>query len=258
MLTTPPLLAESKKPFLIMGVVNVTPDSFSDGGLFNDPPKAFEHALKLVEHGADIIDIGAESTRPGHTEIDADTEWRRLEPVIKLLRQRNIAIKISIDTRKSQTMLRAAELGIDMINDVEGGKDLLVLKKLGYGFPYLSYLAMHNCAEPFNEEYVATKVSELEACGFQRKKIWVDPGIGFAKTDELSWKALKASIELSQNYNIAVGISRKSFMGRWLDIKEPMDRDPATKGLEAGLVLSGVKMIRTHEVGPLQELRKLL
>jgi len=255
-----------------MGVLNVTPDSFSDGGRFLDPTAAVDQALSLVAAGADVIDVGAESTRPGAKTLPPEEEWQRLEPVLKrlgALGEGKLGAKLSVDTRKPSLMRPAAELGASYINDVSGLAPMDILRTLA-GFRGLQYIAMHMIATPETMQLEPLRGSEavravdaffgeatqrLADAGFAAERRWLDPGIGFGKADSGNLRLMAALPQWTNRYNIAIGISRKSFIGRALDIPVPQDRDAPSKMLELGLAFAGAKMIRTHDVA---RLRKLL
>ena len=177
-----------------MGVVNITPDSFSDGGLYLDPPRAYAHALALYEQGADIIDIGAESTRPNATPVPVDEEWQRLQPVLELLRQ--VPVPLSVDTRKAEIAERLLDYPVTLLNDCGAQLPRSLLTR--WAAAGRTYLAMHMHGEPRTmqqQPLVAEQVmpclldffSERKklwrACGFAEEQVWIDPGIGFGKTD---------------------------------------------------------------------------
>ena len=258
------------KNCLIMGVVNITPDSFSDGGDFLDPNDAYSQAALLDEQGADVVDLGAESSRPGATPLTDQEEWDRLEPLLLKLRQRPLRAKISLDTYKTQTMLRSLDFGIDIINDIKGGADQAVLKKLAAAGVGYCAMHMHRNPElmqvsPLEPEQALREVgdfyqktySHLKNCGFSDDKIWLDPGIGFGKTDTANLQLIQQATEMASQYPIAIGISRKSFMGRLLGIQSPLDRDGPSKMLEFSLMHSGIGMIRTHDVASLAKIKKI-
>lgn len=255
----------------IMGVINVTPDSFSDGGSFHDPTAAIRHARQLLADGADILDIGAESTRPGATPLSESEEWLRLKPVLEGLRRELPQAVLSLDTRKSGLMLTGAALGVALINDVEGARDPATLKALA-GFPGLSYLCMHMHQTPQTMQsqpldgsgavgvvtaFFDDRFKALRDAGFPPECIWMDPGFGFGKTDAGNACLMRAVPAFADRYNLAIGVSRKGFLGRTLSIKEPRDRDAASKTLEFGLACAGARMIRTHDVARLKKLLDL-
>lgn len=253
---------------LIMGVVNVTPDSFSDGGRFFKPEDAVDQVLRLVDDGADIIDIGAESSRPGAALISSDLEWQRLEPVLEKLFRRDIGCQISIDTNKDETMLRLVDTPVRIINDIKGGASRSTLEALAV--KDMTYIAMHMHHTPETmqldpldgedavrqvEDFFKSTAENLERCGFSKECIWLDPGIGFGKTDRANIALMKSSISQSRKWPVVVGVSRKSFIGRLLGIDDPLQRDHPSKMLELALMLAPVKAIRTHDVATLRRLR---
>ena len=258
------------EPFQIMGVVNVTPDSFSDGGKYLDPGRACEWASELLAQGADIIDVGAESTRPGADELDEETEWARLHPVIvRLKKQFGSRIKISVDTKKPKLMVLSARSGVDFINDVSGLADQETLQYLALESK-VSYLSMHMRGTPksmqetpLNGHEVLDEVSDffklssetLVKAGFSSERIWMDPGIGFGKTDQANLLLMANTQHFASKYQLAIGISRKSWIGRLLDLQAPLDRDPPSKIAEFTLATAGAKIIRTHDVKHLARLR---
>jgi dihydropteroate synthase len=255
-----------------MGVLNVTPDSFSDGGSYLDPQAALAHAEALSEAGAAIIDLGAESTRPGATPVPEAEEWRRLAPVLTHLAAHPPKAALSVDTRNPGTMLRAADLGVRYLNDVSGGAPPETLARLA-AYPGLSYIAMHMHGEPATmqrhplgpaaatgavDAFFADALTRLTAAGFSPDRVWVDPGFGFGKTDAGNVALMRALPRWTARYQVAVGISRKGLIGRILDLPNPADRDAPSKTLELGLAMLGARMIRTHEVGRLRRLLDLL
>lgn len=253
---------------LIMGVVNVTPDSFSDGGRFFKPEDAVDQVLRLVDDGADIVDIGAESSRPGAELITPEIEWQRLEPVLEKLFQRDIGCQISIDTNKDKTMLRLQDYPISIINDIKGGASQSTLEALAA--QDMTYIAMHMHQTPSTmqikpldgqeavdkvEVFYTSALDRLKRCGFSEDRIWLDPGIGFGKTDCANIALIKFSMERAKKWPIVVGVSRKSFIGRLLGIDNPKERDHPSKMLELALMLAPVKAIRTHDVAKLRLIR---
>ena len=266
-----PLLLPSASPFLIMGVVNVTPDSFFDGGLYCDPQRAYERAVLLCEQGADVIDIGAESTRPGATPVSAAEEWCRLRPLLDLLRHKPLPVALSVDTRKDYIAARLLAYPVALLNDCGAQLPPALLKN--WAAEGRSYLAMHMHGEPSTMQqhpltaeqimpcllsFFQQRIELLCACGFAEEKIWIDPGIGFGKTDKAIMRIFAELSTLTSLAATAVGVSRKSWLGRNLHIAAPAARGKVSTMLELALVWQGAKLIRTHEVSTLNELRELL
>lgn len=238
---------------LVMGIVNVTPDSFSDGGRFYSPENAIRHAYRLIEEGADVLDIGAESTRPTSLEISPEEEWRRLEPVLQEL-CRNSPVPISVDTFKSQTASKSLELGADIINDVWGGlADPDMLSVIAEAD--CDYIWMHNRHQPALEDGFEVLLEEtkagIERClefGINSERLWLDPGIGFGKTYQHNLQALKRMDEYcALGFPVLLGTSRKSVIGNTLQVSvdERLEGSLATVSLG---VWAGVKAVRVHDV----------
>jgi dihydropteroate synthase len=253
----------------IMGIVNVTPDSFSDGGLHYSPQAAIEHALGLVRDGADILDIGGESSRPGAMPISAQEECDRVLPVIEGLKAAGCSLPISIDTVKYEVASKAIQAGASMINDVSGLMHDVLLARLA-AEKKVPLIIMHSQGSPAtmqnNPQYknvVKDVLAELKgkvaiARSFGAKDIILDIGIGFGKTAEHNWQLLHALPSFqSLGYPLLLGISRKAFLGSTLNIEKPADRDTATALLHALLLDSGMSIIRVHNVAMLNQLRIL-
>ncbi len=253
-----------------MAVLNLTPDSFSDGGRFLEPSAALAHAKSLLQDGADVLDLGAESTRPGSTPVSLSEERNRLLPVLAILRDQLPRAILSVDTRKPELMLEAAAAGAHIVNDVEARRDPHLLRQLLAMNPELQYVAMHMHGTPETMQknplagaaavgavaaFFAEEHARLVAAGFAPERIWLDPGVGFGKDDAGNAHLLRATARFAQQYNVAVGISRKGFLGRALDLPTPRERDTASKTLEFGLACAGARMLRTHEP---KRLRRLL
>ncbi|MCL6594093.1 MAG: dihydropteroate synthase [Alicyclobacillus sp.] len=253
--TAEPLRVQAGLRTLVMGIVNVTPDSFSDGGRYADPERAIAHAYRLVEEGADVLDIGAESTRPGAVPVTAAEEWRRLEPVLKEL-VAHAPVPLSVDTYKAEIAERALALGVHMINDVWGGladpRMLTVVAEAG-----CPYIWMHNRQEPAQTAAFATLVQETQegiarclAAGIRADRLWIDPGIGFGKTFAQNLQVLKRLHEYcALGYPVLLGTSRKRFIGHILP-DEPERRLEGTLATVALGVAAGVRMVRVHDVAP--------
>ncbi|MFO7666957.1 MAG: dihydropteroate synthase [Desulfobacterales bacterium] len=252
----------------IMGIVNVTPDSFSDGGFFFDPDAAADQGQKLEEDGADIIDIGGESTRPFSENVSAEEEIRRVVPVIERLSER-VSIPVCIDTTKAVVARHAIEAGASMINDISAFRfdDELPDVAAKYGVPVI---LMHMKGTPKDmqvspeyddlfsdiKKFLLDAVNRAVGRGVEKSKIIVDPGIGFGKTIDhnlLLIRHIDKFIDL--DVPLLVGPSRKAFIRKILKTKagdEPKPRDPAvetgTQAAVAAAVLSGAHMVRVHDV----------
>ncbi len=245
------------RPALVMGVVNVTPDSFSDGGKFLDTDTAVAHALKLVAQGADILDIGGESTRPGATPVSEADELQRVIPVIEKLAPQ-IKIPISIDTTKAAVAHAALQSGASVVNDVSGNRDNDDLWKVVSDF-HAGYICMHASTngKDFAGENIIGEVSEffqeqlgnlLNRIGVIPEQVVLDPGIGFGKTLEQNLSLL-ANVKTFTKLRrpLLLGVSRKSFIGKLLGA-EVNERLPASLVCATLAVEAGVQIIRTHDV----------
>lgn len=249
---------------LVMGVLNVTPDSFSDGGRFNDPEIATNHALKMIKDGADIIDIGGESTRPGSERISVQAELDRVLPVISALADSGVAI--SIDTMRVEVAQAAVAAGACMVNDVSGGKS--DPEMLGYVASLNTpYILMH-WRGPSNimntlidyQDVVADVTNEISkqvdvavAAGIARERIAIDPGIGFAKTVDQNWPILKHLDVLEElGLPILMGASRKKFLGELLANdgvpRDSDERESATTAISTLMAARGLWAVRVHDV----------
>ncbi len=245
----------------IMGILNVTPDSFSDGS--TDIGFNLEKMDRLFSDGADWVDIGAEATGPTSTPIDIKTEWSRLEPVLKKIPDK-YRDSISVDTRKEEIATRTLDYGIRFIN-CQGG----MLSERFFGsitdIKSFKYVCMHPGTPLLRSSHLLEDIrSFFKSCqdkligfGLDPSNIYMDYGIGFCKTDPENLALLFYTHQLSNEFNLLVGMSRKSFIGRLLGIKEPISRDPFTKGVEFGL-LGLSKIIRTHNVASLYKLKSTL
>lgn len=238
----------------IMGILNVTPDSFSDGGEFNNVECALKHATKMVEEGADIIDLGGESTRPGHNYVDVDEELKRVIPVIKKLKE-ELDIPISVDTYKAKVADESLKLGVEMINDVWGlRKDNDMASVIAKHNAYVCI--MHNQDNTEYDKDIMKSIKEflLESidiainAGIDKNKIVLDPGIGFGKTYEQNLEVLKRLGELKiLGYPILLGTSRKSVIGNTLDLP-PKERVEGTIATTVLGIRDGVNIVRVHDV----------
>ena len=246
----------------LMAIVNITGDSFSEGTA-SAPESAVRRALALLEDGADILDLGAESTRPGSAPVSADEECARLLPVLKEVRRLLPAVPLSVDTRHGETARRALEAGADMINDVSMGRDMELLEAVAAAKASLILCHSRSTPDKMQSEeftsYPAGVRQEVEkelfsACaqaiakGVAKEHIWLDPGIGFAKTALQCRTLIEESALMTREYPLLWGISRKSFMGGTVD-----SRAEETLKLELQLISSGASVIRTHDVRALRQ-----
>lgn len=238
----------------IMGILNVTPDSFSDGGDFDSVEKALKHAKEMVEEGADMIDIGGESTRPGHTYVDSEEEIRRVVPVIKALKK-EISLPMSIDTYKADVAEEALKLGVEMVNDVWGLRRDVNMANVIAKYD-AEVCIMHNQDGTEYDKDIMESIKDflnesikmaLDA-GVKKEKIVLDPGIGFGKTFEQNLEVLRRLGELRElGYPILLGTSRKSVIGNVLHL-EPKDRVEGTIATTVLGVRDGVDIVRVHDV----------
>ncbi|MBI2679762.1 MAG: dihydropteroate synthase [Candidatus Solibacter usitatus] len=246
---------------LIVGVLNVTPDSFSDGGKYMDPDRAFAHALHMEEQGADIIDVGAESTRPDSTPISAAEELRRLIPVLKRLRNQ-LRIPLSVDTYKAEVAELAIHHGAEIINDPTGLTfDPALLSTVGATDTGLVLTHMRGRPEswaklPTLRDAAGTIVRDLEAtvhrarrAGIDKARIVIDPGIGFGKRKEQNSEILARLGEFSAlDLPLLVGVSRKSFLAR----PTPEGTLYATAAAVTASILGGAHLVRVHDVAEMK------
>jgi len=249
-----------------MGVINVTPNSFSDGGMWADPEVAIRHARDLVVEGADIIDVGGESTRPGTERTPEDEELRRVLPVVKALVADGVTV--SVDTMRASVAKAVVEAGASIINDVSGGKAepeiLDVAADAGVDYVLMHWrgqsATMQNLVD-YNDvvadviSETARQVDAAMAAGIDRERIIVDPGIGFSKTAEHNWQLIDAVDTFQDGFTdlrVLWGVSRKRFLGELLarngEDRPARDRDASTMALSTYFALHRAWCVRTHEV----------
>lgn len=258
---------------VVMGVLNVTPDSFSDGGQYRELDTAVRHGLAMVEEGAEIIDVGGESTRPGAEPVDAEEEIRRVVPVIERLRAETDAV-ISVDTSKPQVIRAAARAGAGLINDVRALGEDGALKAAAesqcavclmhmQGEPRSMQLAPHY-ADVVNEvkAFLAERVKVCRAAGVSADRIAIDPGFGFGKTLEHNLQLLRHLRDVGADPStsdrpIIVGLSRKSMVGR-LTGRSSGDRVHGSVTLAVLAVLNGARIVRVHDVGATVDALKIV
>jgi dihydropteroate synthase len=252
-----------------MGILNVTPDSFSDGGRFQALDAAVAHGLSLFEAGADVVDVGGESSRPGSVAVDPVEEIRRVVPAIAELRKRGASF-LSIDTTKAEVARAALDAGADLVNDVSGFRfdpelaPLVAARRVPVVLMHLrgSFATMHE--RPGYADVMAEIVAELreslslaEAAGVPKERIVLDPGLGFAKTGGHSLETLARLAELQAlDRPLLLGPSRKSFLGKVLD-KPAQERLMGTAAAVAASVLGGAHLVRVHDVREMREVTRV-
>jgi dihydropteroate synthase len=237
----------------IMGILNVTPDSFSDGGQFNSVEKSLKQARKMIDDGADIIDVGGESSRPGHEKISVSEELDRIIPIIESLSDK-FDIPISIDTCKSDVAVEAIKAGAHLVNDIWGFKSDPNLAKVTaqYGVPCC---LMHNRHDMDYTDFISDMLHDLMGCveiarlaGVAEDKIILDPGIGFAKTYESNLEAInKIDVIKSLGYPVLLGVSRKRVVGYALDLPVQERVEGSVAAAVVGLI-RGACIVRVHDV----------
>jgi len=254
---------------VVMGVLNVTPDSFSDGGRFLDTSKAIEHGLKMAAEGAVIIDIGAESTRPGAEPVPIEEQIRRVVPVIEALCKR-IEVPISIDSYKVEVAKAALEAGSAMINDITALSDermgeLAAEQQVPVVLMHMQGTSATMQVEPKYKDVVSEvrrflvkKAKRAEQFGIPKERIFIDPGIGFGKTLEHNLLLLRNIDKfVATGYRVLVGSSRKSFIGKITDKEKPADRIFGTAASVALCVAGGVSIVRVHDVAEMVDVVKV-
>ena len=245
----------------MMGVLNVTPDSFSDGGICFFPEAALAHAQAMIEAGADWLDVGGESTRPGAPMISADEEIRRVQPIIEQL-AKNFPTPISVDTQKPAVARAALRAGASLVNDIAANREdedmARLVAETGAG-----YVLMHMQGTPATmqqnptyadvvravDDFFAARLARLEQLGVAREQVALDPGIGFGKTLAHNL-ALLAALPRFQRHGrpLVLGVSRKSFIGQLAEVPTPAERLPGSLACAALAVRDGVQALRVHDV----------
>ena len=250
---------------LVMGIINVTPDSFSDGGVLLDTGRAIEAGVRMVEEGADLLDVGGESTRPGAQPLGEGEERRRVLPVVEGLATR-VTVPISIDTYKAGVADAALAAGASIVNDVSGlryepalgpvvarhGAAIVLMHTRGRSREMYSQASYHDVVDEVLDE-LRESIAFATGAGIAKGRILIDPGLGFAKEAAHSYEALARLVEFSDlGHPILVGASRKSFLSRAVGVSVPaIERDWATAAAVAAAALGGAHIVRVHAVAPM-------
>jgi len=262
-------LVSAQHQCLVMGVLNVTPDSFSDGGDFIDARIAIERARQMIDEGADIIDVGGESTRPGAQRVPADEQIRRVAPVIRAVS--DLGVTISIDTTLAPVACAALDAGASIVNDVsaatEDARMVGVVAERN-----ASVVLMHMQCSPGTMQrapqyenvvdevrtYLLSRAEAFASAGVAREKILLDPGIGFGKTVEHNLELLRHLSEMKQTpHRLLVGTSRKSFIGTILNQPDPSARLMGTAATVAWSVMQGANIVRVHDVAQMRDVVRM-
>jgi dihydropteroate synthase len=262
-------LPDWRKRTLIMGIMNLAPDSFSDGGQLNDEAAALARAETLLAEGADVLDLGAESTRPGATPVDVATELARLLPIVKALRRRFPQAALSIDTYKPAVALACVEAGADMINDVEGGRFQARPDESPMGSACARLrcplILMHRRAQADYRDFWPEVLSDLReslrrarSAGMPPQQLWTDPGFGFGKTPAQNLALVRDLSKVAAlGFPVLLGTSRKSTLGLVLGESDPLRRGVGNDATAVWGVAQGASMIRVHEVAALRPVLRM-
>ena len=256
----------------VMGILNVTPDSFSDGGRFPTAESAVECGLQMVQDGADLIDIGGESTRPGAASAPAEEQLRRVLPVLRGIRRQAPAIAITVDTTRSSVAASALESGADGINDVSAGRDdarmfeVMAAHEAGLVLMHMQGRprAMQNDPRYENvvrevREFLAQRAAAAREAGIAPDHIAIDPGIGFGKTLTHNLELIRHIAAFHElGYPLLLGPSRKTFIGQVLGIDEPRERVIGTAAVAAWAAVAGVQLLRVHDVGEIGQVTQMI
>lgn len=246
-----------------MGILNVTPDSFADGGRFLNPTDAISRAQMMIDEGVDIIDIGGESTRPGADRVSQSEELNRVMPVLEQVVP--LGVPVSIDTTRARVAQRAIKGGARYVNDVSGGLADPKMYQLIAENPSIQYIIMHwrgpsksmqdqvkyqDVVAEVRDE-LSERINSAIEVGVDPEQLIIDPGIGFAKNAEHNWELLRNIDRIALlGYPVLVGASRKRFLGELLGGVEPIDREAASVAITAAMAKSGIWAVRTHSVRP--------
>ena len=250
---------------LIQGILNITPDSFSDGGKFLEPEKAFLRAIKMIDEGADIIDVGGESTRPGSNSISSDEELNRIIPIIERIKKESDCL-ISVDTYKSSVATEAINSGASIVNDISGlthdkkMASLIIEKNIPLILMHMKGKPKTMQQEPFYKDVISeicnffkVQINQLRKLNFSFDRIILDPGIGFGKTLEHNLLILKnLNIIRKLGHPVAIGTSRKSFIGEILDLPIE-DRIEGSISSNIVAIINGANIIRVHDIAEMKK-----
>jgi dihydropteroate synthase len=248
---------------LVMGIVNVTPDSFSDGGMLSDAAAAVKHGLRLLEEGADVVDVGGESTRPGSDPVSAAEELQRVLPVVEGLRREAPEALLSVDTRKADVARAAITAGADVVNDVGAGADPGMFDAVASTGAGLVLVHMRGEPKTMQEDpvyedvvaevraFLGERIEAATAAGIARDRLCADPGIGFGKTTDHNLAVLRSIASFRDlGVPILVGASRKRFLGELSGTDDPTDRLDGSVAAAVWCASQGVELVRVHDVGP--------
>ncbi len=262
-------LPDWRKRTLIMGIMNLAPDSFSDGGQVHNEATALAHADKLLAEGADVLDLGAESTRPGATPVDAATELARLLPVVKALRRRFPQAALSVDTYKAAVARACVEAGADLVNDVEGGRFGAQPDESPMGSACATLrcplILMHRRAQADYSDFWSEILQDLrvslrcaQASGMPTEQLWTDPGFGFGKTPAQNLLLVRDLAKVAAlGFPVLLGTSRKSTLGLVLGEADPLRRGPGNDVTATWGIAQGASMIRVHDVAAIRPIIRM-
>jgi dihydropteroate synthase len=267
-----PFVFEFPRPTLIMGIVNVTPDSFSDGGQFMKTKAAVDHALQLVAEGADILDIGGESTRPNAIPVSEDEELRRVLPVIRELAASNLPVALSIDTMKPRVAAAAIDAGAALVNDIAANRADAAMWRVLAGSG-AGYVVMHMQGTPQTmqlqpsytdvvaevHQFFSERLERLVENGVELERVVLDPGIGFGKNCEhnLELLARMGHFRTCQR-PLLVGASRKGFIGQVTGVQSAAERLPGSIACACAAIEAGAQIIRTHDVAATRQAARMI
>lgn len=262
-------LPDWRKRTLIMGVMNLAPDSFSDGGQLGDEASLLSRAEQLLADGADVLDLGAESTRPGATPVDAETELTRLLPAVRAIRRRFPEAVLSVDTYKATVARAAVEAGADLVNDVEGGRFEARPDESPMGSACAQLrcplILMHRRAQAVYADFWTEVVEDLraslrlaQAAGMRPEQLWTDPGFGFGKTPAQNLMLVRDLSKIAAlGFPVLLGTSRKSTLGLVLGETDPLRRGPGNDVTAAWGIAQGAAMIRVHDVAAIRPIIRM-